>query len=366
MRAGIVSVFDNENLGNKLQNYALQQTLLKYADAVLTIKNKPKPKDPIEHIFRASVLAESVWANQMLRKYRKAETLRFHHKYLCGNRTSYCHEKQHRSLKSADVCELYCAGSDQVWNPNLGRSGMFNYLGFADYDATFSYAASFGIDRIPAEYEEDVRKGLQHIKYISVREDAGKRIVEELTGRTDVQVLVDPTMLLSTEEWDKVASKPMADVPEKYLLTYFLGDISPERENAIREKAEQLGCGIIALMDKNSPFYAIGPDAFLYLVRHAALVCTDSFHGSVFSFLYQRPLAVFNREGGQDDMGSRLKTLTSKFHLESSMVKENQIPDSVLTADYSAGYEVLAREKEKSKAFLDMVFREAEKVGLCR
>ena len=81
-------------------------------------------------------------------------------------------------------------------------------LGFADSEKTFAYAASFGIDEISEEYVKDAKTGLEHIKYISVREDAGKSIIEKLTGRNDVQVVVDPTMLLTTEEWDQIAEKP--------------------------------------------------------------------------------------------------------------------------------------------------------------
>ena len=243
---------------------------------------------------------------------------------------------------------------------------MFYYLGFAERDRTFSYAASFGIDKIPEEYVEDVRKGLEHIKYISVREDAGKRIVEELTGRTDVQVLVDPTMLLTTEQWDEVAEKPKNELPEKYLLTYFLGQVSENRRQKIEKKAAELGCQTIWLMDKKSPFYAIGPGHFVYLVKHAQMVCTDSFHGSVFSFLYGRPLAVFGREGSGEDMSSRLETLADKFSLRSCLVHNEDLSDVPVAPDYSEGYRALEIERKKSKAFLDMVFEEAERAGLCK
>lgn len=363
MRVGIISQFSSENIGNKLQNYALQQTILEYADSVVTIKNKPMAKNASEYLRWFTFAAESVFINELLGKYRKSEVLRFHRKYIRDTGKSYVLNKHYSSLRKRDHCHLYCAGSDQVWKPNSGRAGVLHYLGFAPYDATFSYAASFGVDRIPDEYVEDVRRGLQHIKFISVREDAGKRIVEELTGRTDVQVLVDPTMLLTTQEWDRVATIPKYRVPEKYILTYFLGSVSQERRNAIEEKAAQMDCQIVELMDKNSPYYVTGPGEFVYLIKRAALVCTDSFHGSVFSFLYGRPLAIFDREGSAEDMSSRIRTLSDKFHLESCLVTDNRIPD-MWEADYSAGYGVLAEEREKSKAFLDMVFQEAERAGL--
>ncbi|MBQ8833646.1 MAG: polysaccharide pyruvyl transferase family protein [Oscillospiraceae bacterium] len=366
MKVGIVTQYAYDNMGNKLQNYALQRKLAEYADSVCTIKNRPKARGIMGAIKQNALAADSMLLHRLCGRYRKSEILKFHKKYIADSSAYYCTSQNYHGLKTFDTCELYCAGSDQVWKPGSGRTGVFHYLGFAPTERTFSYAASFGVDRIPEEYQDAVRKGLNHIKYISVREDAGKRIVEELTGRTDVQVLVDPTMLLTTQEWDEVVSKPKKKLPEKYLLTYFLGSISKERRQAIQEKAAELGCEIIETMDPDSPFYAIGPGEFVWLIKHAALVCTDSFHGSVFSFLYGRPLAIFDRKGSGEDMSSRLRTLASKFHLEDCMVNGEKLPQLSPVPDYSAGYVALEEERAKSKAFLDMVFQEAERAGLCK
>ncbi len=354
MKIGIVTIFDNNNQGNRLQNYALQQTLLKYADWVVTAKNKPRGKSLKQKIVRSSLLAESVLANRLMGKQRKAEALWFNKKHLVISKRSVCCEDAFATLK--ENCDMYCSGSDQIWNPAIGRANQFDFLGFADTEQTFSYAASFGVDEIPEAQKEAIRKGLQHIKHISVREDAGKRIVEELTGRTDVEVLADPTMLLTTQEWDKILRAPKTKLPEKYVLTYFLGPVSPERRKAIQDKATKMGCTLIEVMDKNSPFYAIGPDQFVYLIKNAQLVCTDSFHGSVFSFLYQRKLAIFDREGHGNNMGSRIDTFTRKFHLEECRVQGNNLPEHIPDADYSEGYKTLACERERSKRFLDKVF----------
>ena len=364
MKTGIVSIFDNNNYGNRLQNYALQQMLAKYARETVTIKNKPYFSGK-SRLARALPLAESVFLNRVLGMDRRAQMVRFTRRHISTSRYCYWYDKDGSRIHQPDHCDLYCAGSDQVWNPTCGRGGMFSFLGFADRDQTFSYAASFGVDRIPEQYQEDVRKGLQHIKYISVREDAGKRIVEELTGRTDVQVLVVPSMLLTAQEWDQVAAKPKAELPQRYLLTYFLGTVSSERRATIEQKAKELGCALIEMMDKNSPYYAIGPGEFVYLIKHAALVCTDSFHGSVFSFLYGRPLIIMDRQGSGENMGSRLVTLADKFSLLNCLATGNVLPEASGEPDYSIGYAALEEERKKAKTYLDMVFQEAERAGLC-
>ena len=351
-------------MGNRLQNYALQYVLEKYGNSGITLRNELKNVSTKERI--KNILSRHGSTLKILQQHRRIALLKFTQNNIRLSLGNYFTDKQFVVIKRKDSCNLYCAGSDQIWNPYYGRSGMFNYLGFADYDRTFSYAASFGIDHIPEEYVADVRKGLEHIKFISVREDAGKRIVEELTGRTDVYVHVDPTMLLTAEEWDKVSKRPKQRLPEKYILTYFLGDVSEERKTVLRNKADELGCELVELMDKNGPYYNNGPSEFLYLIKHAAMVCTDSFHGSVFSFLYERPFVIFDRAGNGENMSSRLETLCSKFGLEYCMARGDEIPELSMTPDYSEGFAVLETERKRSNDYFKMVFEEAERLGLCK
>ena len=356
MKVGIVTIFDNNNQGNRLQNYALQQVLLSYADQVVTMKNKPWYSKK-SRIARMLPLAESAFFNRLLGMERRARIVEFTARHVRLSRCCYWYDKAGQAPKKADRCDLYCAGSDQVWNPTMGRGGSFDYMAFAPGQRTFSYAASFGIDEIDEEHRQSAAAGLKHIRHISVREDAGKKIVEELTGRTDVQVLVDPTMLLSREDWDGVIAKPEGNVPQRYVLTYFLGGVSPERRAAIDARAAALGCEVIRLMNPGSPFHTVAPHEFVWLIKNASYICTDSFHGSVFSFLYGRPFAVFVREGKGPDMGSRMKTFMSKFSLEGCAAVGDVLPDYVERPDYAVGYAALEEEREKAKVFLDNVFK---------
>lgn len=359
MKAGIVTIYDTENIGNRLQNYALQQTLLRYADEVVSLKNKPRLDSWLVNLKQGSALADSVPLNRLLGKTRKAKLLRFNRKYIRLSHHCYRCNDSDVTIAPQDRCDVYCAGSDQIWNPAFFRSGMFNYLGFSDRESAFSYAASFGVDEIPEDYHEDVRKGLMHLKYISVREEAGKRIVETLTGRTDAQVVVDPTLLLSEQDWLFVAKKPSAPVPERYHLLYFLGHVPQSRNDAICRRAQETGHEIVDLLDPEGPFYQIGPDEFLYLLQHADTVCTDSFHASVFSFLFGRPLVIFERvdeSGVSTGMGSRLATFSETFHLENCLAQADQLPDIPEQADYSAGMEALEAERAKAHRFLRTVF----------
>lgn len=361
MKIGIVTPFDSRNFGNRLQNYALQQVLRQYADEVVTIKNKPALENPLDRLRRSTPLAESVGLNSLLGEKRKAAMLRFNREYLNISRNRYWYNREYAALKKEDICDWYCAGSDQIWNPALSREGGFNYLMFAPAERTFSYAASFGVAEIPEEKQDAVRAGLRHIRNLSLREDAGRNIVKDLTGSTDVPVLPDPTLLLPRGEWDKVRKPTAKPLPQAYLLTCFLGTLSPRRRSAIAEAAKQQAWEVVDLMDPASPYYAVGPGEFLHLIANAALVCTDSFHASVFSFLYQRPLAIFDREGEGHNMGSRLDTLVKTYRLEACRAKEDRLPAIPQKADYSPGYAQLQRERLRAKAFLDSVFSAEER-----
>ena len=181
MKVGIVTVFDNNNHGNRLQNYALQQVLAHYADQVVTMKNKPWYSKK-SRIARMLPLAESAFLNRVLGMERRAKIVEFTNRHIQLSRGCYWYDKCGQAPKKADCCDVYCAGSDQIWNPTMGRRGTFDYLMFAPAERTFSYAASFGIDEIPEQYRSAVAEGLKHIRHISVREDAGKQIVEGLTA----------------------------------------------------------------------------------------------------------------------------------------------------------------------------------------
>ena len=113
---------------------------------------------------------------------------------------------------------------------------------------------------------------------------------------------------------------------------------------------------ILDVMNPNSEFYAIGPDEFIYLIKNAGFVCTDSFHASVFSFIFNTPLAILMREGTGANMGSRLETLANKFAFEDRLVSDDNLDEHLMNVDYSEGEFILDEEKRKVDDFLNGVF----------
>jgi hypothetical protein len=104
--------------------------------------------------------------------------------------------------------DAFVAGSDQIWHPVWGE-GLFDkyFLSFAAPGKRIAYAASFGVPHIPEERMKLFTEYLKGMDYISVREQSGARIVKQLIGK-DVPVLVDPTLLLSRDEWQRIEHPP--------------------------------------------------------------------------------------------------------------------------------------------------------------
>lgn len=341
---GIVTINDNDNYGNRLQNYAVQNTIKNKKYTPETIKNDGYSNTKDLYLLR--LLKNINFKGTYSDNPNRAKNFKEFNKYIQFS------TKKVTPYSKVNNFDYIIVGSDQVWNPMIGRLRDVDLLTFVPSKKRISFSASFAVNDIPNKLKSKVAKELSKFKAISVREDRGKEIVEELTGRKDVEVLVDPTMLLTSEEWDKVSKKPTMLKTDKYILNYFLGELSEERKKEINRVAKENNCEVINILDKNSPFYECGPSEFLYLEKHAFLICTDSFHSSVFAILYNKPFLVFDREQKNlVSMNSRLDTLLSKFKLENKKCN-GKITKKDLTCDYKEAYKILEKERIKADKFL--------------
>lgn len=342
MKVGILTIIDNNNYGNRLQNFAIQYRLLDFDAVVFTIDNSPYLNSRKNYLLN--------FLKHLLKKKKNQINQKRYENFGKFNKRITMTSKKLNIFKKYDY-DYVLVGSDQVWNPNFGRLKDADLLCFVKKEKRVAFSASFGINDIPEKMKKSVGKALNDFKAISVREDAGKKIVEKLTGRIDVEVLIDPTMLLTANEWDKVSKKPTMLKTDKYILNYFLGNLSEERRKEIDRMAQENNCEVINILDKEGPFYECGPSEFLYLEKNAFLICTDSFHSSVFGILYKTPFLVFEREDSTVSMNSRLDTLLSKFKLDDRRYK-GKITKKDLKCDYTEAYKILDKERIKSISFL--------------
>ena len=350
-KIGIITKYDNNNYGNRLQNYALQFYLnKKYTEyKVITIKNSGimnSENNIIKSLFKRIIVLH-------LNKFKKV-TKRKKNFYIFNKKNIDSTFFYYDNFLKPNFNKYFkiILGSDQIWNPNFDCPEM--YFGDSkNKSRNISYAASFGITQIPLKFVNNYKEKLNQISNISVREDSGKDIVQKLINRNDVEVLVDPTMLLIKEEWDKVSKKPSMLKSDKFILNYFLGDLSDKRKKEIEKVAKENNCEIINILDEDSLFYECGPSEFLYLEKYAFLICTDSFHSSAFAILYNTPFLVFDREQANiASMNSRIETLLSKFKLEGRKYV-GKIEEDDLKVDYTEAYKILETEREKANDFLE-------------
>lgn len=346
-KIGVLTINDDGNFGNRLQNYAVQESFRLLNCEVETISNQ-------KNIIESNVYKKKI--NGFIKRFIPKTSYKRYSNFMKFNKnikySKYYIDENHIPTNLNNEYDFFFTGSDQVWNPTFNRMSDIDFLTFADKEKRNSFSASFGISEIPGDMRFYYREKLLGLNHISVREDRGKEIIEELTGRTDVEVLVDPTMLLNSNQWDKVSKKPKNFKSKKYILNYFLGELSDQRKQEIDRIAKKNDCDIINILDKNDSLYISGPSEFLWLEKNAFLICTDSFHSSVFAILYDRPFIIFDREDNEEKMNSRIETLLSKFQLKNREYNGVQITEENLKHDYSKAYEILEEEREKSKKFL--------------
>ena len=227
-KVGIVTLCGNNNFGNKLQNYALKTIIEEYGCNVETIwierANKTKRlKTIIKYLKRLS-------NDYIFHRKRRIHFIKFN-KYLNISKKHIYFEDEMKNI--ANDYDCFFVGSDQVWNCNYLNAFNTYFLMDIPKNKAYAYAGSFGIESIPEQFKPIYKEGIIHLNKISVREEQGKKIVKDLTKREDCEVVLDPTLLLTSKEWQKIEKKPNNFNSKKYIFIYFLGDLDSDKYDYI-------------------------------------------------------------------------------------------------------------------------------------
>ena len=336
------------NFGNRLQNYALQEALKKCGADVKTIRSAKSVHDSLL-LSKTRRIIKGVAKNS---KRRQIYT-DFENRYI--EYDSLIRYENVNEAEFADRYDAFVAGSDQIWNPNFHFNSDFEFASFAPKKKRYSYAASIGVSGITEEQKPEFINNLKGMQKISVREKDSVNLVERLTGIRP-EVHIDPTMLLESDEYRKIEEKPDYDMPDKYLFMYFLGNISEEYRQKIERIAAEKNLKIVKFTEtEGEPFYNIGPQHFLYLIDHADYICTDSFHGTVFSMLFNKEFVIFTRQDKDVPMNSRIETLVDIFGIEDRLVGNNNYISGNM--DNKTIEEALVKERKKSFEYLNSIIK---------
>jgi len=243
----------------------------------------------------------------------------------------------------------FAIGSDQIWNYDYGL-GPWHFADFAAPGHTVCLAPSVGHDIIPDEWVPAYQGWLSRFDEVGVRELLWTESLPEWPERPAFELLIDPTLALPAEEWREIARVPDSGSPA--LLVYELGDFSPTQRSAIRDIARTHGLDTQRLSARiGGPLWATDAADFLGMIAASAAVVTDSYHGAIFAFLFDKPLVLIRREGFAGAMNSRVETLARELQLTDRFLDTLPVEDAV-THDYTAGRRALADRRDAFWAYL--------------
>lgn len=369
MKIGTLTLHRSQNYGGVLQAFALQRAL----------KNLGFKSEVIDYWYPGS--NETLYGG----KFSSCSNLKNKASFVLDHLLSGCYgvnkDKHERLERSADFIEnyiprskqhyscykdlkdkgskydVYIVGSDQVWNPNFKSSDQAFRLEFApEGSKKISYAASFGTASLNQEQAIVYGDALKNFDHLSVRENDGAKIVNEIANKK-ATVVLDPTLLLLREEWEKIAAP--VQTGGNYILSYFLGTPG-NAKILLRELKKRTGLPVFKIGHHVSDFFDrqtsyirnAGPLEFLGLFANASHVVTNSFHGTIFSIIFNKNFhIVVNTNKSRITMGTRLYSLTKNLNLE-----ERIWHSDLFLNDESIKYEeigsLLSAARDKSFSFL--------------
>jgi len=324
---GILSFHRAINYGGVLQVYALQQTVFKINKNCEVIDYR---SPYIEKLYYKSPLLNYKGIKRIIYVLLKNGPLKFNTKVFQGfvSRHIIVSENIYKvndlslSISNYDV---FITGSDQVWSYDCAGFDKNYFLDFVpDIEKKYSYAASFGSGTIPDNYTEKYRNYLKNYNQISVREESGKKYIENrlhLEARTHL----DPTLLLTLDEWKRIAQKPkVLNKVEKFILIYM---ISPSKKLINYAKSYALNNNLKIVYINDNLYKAKGvinakkltPEEFIYLFQKANYVLTNSFHGIVFSLNFNKSFLVELLKTNKK-INARITDVLSLFELDELII----------------------------------------------
>ena len=357
---GIITHPLNINYGGILQNYALQQVLvrlgyspitLRLSDPALKVKRTIYIVDVIKWVVKKILGRKVYFPIKKKKKCRILETNKKTMNFFVSKYIRCTPAKENLSIEDIDTyrLEALVVGSDQVWRPKLVNNILANYFcGFAK-DVSINriaYAASFGTDETEysVDLQEQTKKLVSKFSHVSVREMGGVKLAKKYWD-IDAEWVLDPTLLLDTSDYEKlIAGESYTD--EKYVFAYIL-DRSPRIMSLIHRLAKQNKCKVKVVLcgptQKQVPIVS-----WLALIRDAVYVITDSFHGSVFSILFQKQFLCINNISRGVSRMDNLKEVTG---LSDRFVSElKKVPSEKI--DYISVNERLAKYRKASLNYI--------------
>lgn len=321
MKVAVITFHAAYNYGAVLQAYSLQQTLDRAGFEPVIIDYWPESRTKASRSMMSSLrglkgliinVLTIINYKEIQKRRRRFDDFRT----WAWNRTEQRYLSNDHLTGSPPGVDLFITGSDQVWNPSAGIDSAY-FLDFAVRagKATASYAASIGLPDIQERDRPMMASLIDGVERLSVREHRAAEIVKKLTGR-DAKVVVDPVFLQTAEQWSKLVKEPA--IKGDYLLVYAVRRRS-YMESIVKQIKKRFGLKVVLIPGTNPAargfisadevVWDAGPTDFVSLFAHAKAVCTNSFHGTAFSIIYNKPFVSVSHTDGDSRVTSILERL---------------------------------------------------------
>ena len=369
------------NYGALLQSFATQQIVKRFNVDTEIILYQPDKINWHIKLDRGLIpfIIDSWWHNQKNKKIvdvddeihrtnkkeRQLVLNNFCNNYLENRRMYYGYKDL---CKAGGTFDAVIIGSDQMWHPGFSFGNHISLRFVPRNVRTISYATSLGVSKYPRYCWHSAKNVWKRLNYLSVREEQGKEIINKICPNIPVKVLVDPTYLLTKEEWLELM--PFKQIEkERYVLCYFLGNDEKSYMCAQRF-ARRYNLKLLSILSDESSSLSdtsfadrviVGADVvdFINLIRGADYVFTDSFHGTAFSVINEKQFFVIYRKRNREKLSrnSRIDNILSMWKLQDRLIVDKDLDwnkNGFRPIDYKALSSLVNEKREEGLLFLSM------------
>ena len=343
-RIGLILVPEHTNYGAQLQSFATQKAVESFGcDTEIIIYKANKSNRNVKFYwglipwFIKRLLASKVQdrykgldeVHEKNHQMRKAASKAFKEKYLKNIRICNGYNELVQAGQSYNAVLI---GSDQMWQPGVAFGNFISMRFVPDGVRRISYATSCGVSKYPKYCYKSSKDMWMRFDFLSTREEQGKALIKDVCGKNiKVEVLADPTYLLSKQEWeDCIPTQKM--LKEPYVVCYLIGN-DVEQKLCAKRYAQHKGLKIVSLMSNESVspvdmnfadinIMGAGPEDFINWIRGADCLFTDSFHGLAFSVINEKQLYVFYRHksGVSVTKNSRIDNIIQMWGIQNRLI----------------------------------------------
>lgn len=327
----IATPVDPNNLGNRLQNYAVHVICKKLELDPITIAVPEHLIWPNIYVFfDLFYLFRNCKLWNLTNKTRRFQKMlggwSFTRKYI----KTKIYINKRLTKKFLNRIEYGGIGGDQIWSLYWSNRVYFCDFSMLDKDKKICFAPSIGKEKISEQEERKLKKCIIDIDNISVREYSGQKIIKKIIGK-EAGLILDPVMMLKKSEWKKISLEPNKKPFNKFILYYSLGEQNKDKD-FLMQYSKSNSYDFIDLLDPQCLEFVSCPEEFIWFIEHAEIVCTNSYHGLLMSIIFSRKFIILRRKAKKsENMNTRMETVIKLFHLDKylyeNIAKKKCIPD---------------------------------------